>query len=54
MVKRYVSWLVACSIILLGAAGAARLMDADTYEASDPALVAATGRPQLVEFFHHA
>lgn len=24
------------------------------YRASDPARFAATGRPQLVEFFHHA
>lgn len=24
------------------------------YRASDPALMASTGRPQLVEFFHHA
>lgn len=25
-----------------------------TYRPSDPARLAATGRPQLVEFFHHA
>lgn len=24
------------------------------YRASDPALMASTGRPQLIEFFHHA
>jgi len=24
------------------------------YRASDPTLMASTGRPQLVEFFHHA
>lgn len=27
---------------------------ASHYVASDPALVASTGNPQLVEFFHHA
>jgi hypothetical protein len=27
---------------------------ADAYQASDPALVASTGRPQLVEFYHRA
>jgi hypothetical protein len=26
----------------------------DRYKATDPVLVGATGRPQLVEFFHHA
>lgn len=54
IVKRYVSWLAAAAIVLLGVVGVALLLPADKYEASDPALLAATGRPQLVEFFHHA
>jgi hypothetical protein len=67
-VKRQVAWLFATVVVaiavgafLLGpgqqqqpAAGTATTRPNSVYQPSDPALVAATGRPQLVEFFHRA
>jgi hypothetical protein len=68
-VKRHVVWLLAVVLVVLGvaafflaqeqrrpaaAAVAGQARPDSGYQASDPALVAATGRPQLVEFYHRA
>ena len=63
MMKR--RWWIAAALTVAVAAmvavsvGARRLLQpstvaGSTYHPSDPARLATTGRPQLVEFFHHA
>lgn len=56
-------WWIALSVAVAGpvavAVGARHLaqpspLAGTTYHPSDPARLAATNRPQLVEFFHHA
>jgi hypothetical protein len=53
-VNRRVYWLFAGALAIAIAVSIHTLRDSDRYKASDPALVGATGRPQLVEFFRHA
>jgi hypothetical protein len=50
---------VAAAVLVVVAVRARRMLHPAavagvTYRPSDPARLAATGRPQLVEFFHHA
>ena len=49
---------VAVAVLVFVAVSGRRLepaaVAAITYRPSDPARLATTGRPQLVEFFHHA
>jgi hypothetical protein len=52
-VKRYVAWLAAV-VVLLAAGLFFFLLPKEVYRPSDPALLSATGRPQLVEFYHRA
>lgn len=54
--KRQVIRLLAVVLVALGIGAffLARERADSGYRASDPALVAATGRPQLVEFYHRA
>lgn len=47
--KRVLAVLV--TVLLVGG-GYLLLRHSEVYRASDPALLAATGRPQLVEFYH--
>lgn len=52
--KRYVSWALVGVLILVAAGRFYTSRKGVVYHASDPALLAATGRPQLVEFYHRA
>lgn len=63
--KRHARWMLAVLVVAIGALVLSRRQSTPTaaspperaesaYQASDPGRLAATGRPQLVEFFHHA
>jgi len=64
-VKRHVLLMLAVLVVAIGALVLSRRQSTPTaanppervesaYQASDPGRLTATGRPQLVEFFHHA
>jgi hypothetical protein len=52
-VKRYMAWLLAAVVAVL-AAGMFFTRREQVYQPSNPALLSATGRAQLVEFYHRA
>ena len=52
--KRYVAWALIAVLVVLAAARFYTSRKSVIYQPSDPALLSATGRPQLVEFFHRA
>lgn len=53
-VKRYVWWALIVVLVALAAGRFYTSRKGVVYQPSDPALLSATGRPQLVEFFHRA
>jgi hypothetical protein len=53
-VKRYVSWALIAVLVMLAAGRFYASREGVVYRPSNPALVSATGRPQLVEFYHRA
>lgn len=53
-VKRYVSWGLIAVLVVLAAARFYTSRKGVVYQASNPALLSATGQPQLVEFYHRA
>jgi hypothetical protein len=52
--KRYLSWALIAILLLLAAGRFYTSRKGVVYQPSDPALLAVTGRPQLVEFYHRA
>ena len=63
--KHHVRWMLAVLVVAIAALVLSRSQSSpraasppervkSAYEASDPGRLMATGRPQLVEFFHHA
>jgi hypothetical protein len=52
-VKHYVAWALIAVVAVL-AAGMFFVSRKGVYRPSNPALLSATGRPQLVEFYHRA
>ena len=53
MVIRRRAFLTIPAVLLAVRTGVAQGHSTEQYTPSDPALVGRTGRPQLVEFFHH-
>lgn len=51
-VKRYLSWTLVAVIVALAAGKFHASRRVVVYQPSDPALLSATGRPQVVEFYH--
>ena len=52
--NRYVSWTLVAVVFVLAAGKFYASRKGVVYQPSNPGLLLATGRPQLVEFYHRA